>query len=183
MSEQKVKNGLEKEIEIPDGIKVRFEDNVLILNGPLGESRKDFSKVKTQMMLDGTKVVIKAFRKKKFDLSIVNTAHSLVNNMIKGVTKGFTYKLKIVFAHFPITIKVKGDMVSIENFLGERSPRLTRIIGNCKVSVEGDDVIVTGVSLEDVSQTAANIEKVTKIKEKDQRVFLDGIYVFEKQKG
>jgi len=108
VSEQKVKNGLEKEIEIPDGIKVRFEDNVLILNGPLGESRKDFSKVKTQMMLDGKKVIIKPFRKKKFDLSIVNTAHSLVNNMIKGVTKGFTYKLKIVFAHFPITIRSKG---------------------------------------------------------------------------
>jgi large subunit ribosomal protein L6 len=103
--------------------------------------------------------------------------------MITGVSQGFTYKLKIVFAHFPISVKVKENMVSIENFTGERSPRWARIMGDSKVSAKEDDVIVQGINLEDVSQTAANIERATKVKRKDPRVFLDGIFVYEKKEG
>ena len=78
---------------------------------------------------------------------------------------------------------MKGKNVNVENFVGERSARVTDILGDCKVSVEGDDIIIKGVSLEDVGQTAANLEQATKIKRKDQRIFLDGIYVYEKTKG
>jgi len=73
--------------------------------------------------------------------------------------------------------------VSVENFMGERSARVSQILGDCKVTVEGDDIIIKGVSLEDVGQTAANLEQITKIKRKDQRIFLDGVYVYEKLKG
>jgi large subunit ribosomal protein L6 len=100
--------------------------------------------------------------------------------MFTGVTKGYTYKLKVVSAHFPISIKVKGNEVFIENFYGEKSPRVAKIVGSCKVSVVGDDVIVQGVSKEDVGQTAANIESATTVRRKDQRVFLDGVYVYER---
>jgi large subunit ribosomal protein L6 len=104
--------------------------------------------------------------------------------MIKGVEKGYTYKVKIIFAHFPISVKVKGREVNVENFFGERSPRTSRIVGDAtKVSVVGEDVVVQGPSLEDVSQTAANIELSTRIKDKDQRVFLDGLYVYSREEG
>jgi large subunit ribosomal protein L6 len=43
--------------------------------------------------------------------------------------------------------------------------------------------VVQGLNLEDVSQTAANIEQATKVKKKDPRVFLDGIYVYEQNEG
>jgi large subunit ribosomal protein L6 len=56
-------------------------------------------------------------------------------------------------------------------------------MGDTKVTVKGEDIIVQGISLEDVSQTAANIQNSTKIRNKDPRVFLDGIYVFEKHEG
>jgi large subunit ribosomal protein L6 len=103
--------------------------------------------------------------------------------MIVGVTKGFTHKLKIVFSHFPISVKVKEKTVLIENFTGERSSRRVRIMGDVKVSAKGDDVVVQGINLEDVSQTAANIQNATKVKKKDPRVFLDGIYVYERLEG
>jgi len=104
--------------------------------------------------------------------------------MIKGVEKGYTYKLKIIFAHFPISVKIKGKEVNVENFFGERSPRVSRIIGDAtKVNVVGEDVVVQGPSLEDVSQTAANIELSTRIKDKDQRVFLDGLYIYSREEG
>jgi large subunit ribosomal protein L6 len=103
--------------------------------------------------------------------------------MITGVRKGFTYKLKIVFSHFPISVKVQGKTVLIENFTGERNPRKAKIVGNANVKVSGDDIIVQGINLEDVSQTAANIEQATKVKRKDPRIFLDGIYLYERGEG
>jgi large subunit ribosomal protein L6 len=103
--------------------------------------------------------------------------------MITGVTKGFTYKLKIVFSHFPISVKVKDKIVLVENFTGERNPRKARIVGNSKVKVQSEDVTVQDINLEDVSQTAANIEQATKIKRKDPRIFLDGIFVYERTEG
>jgi large subunit ribosomal protein L6 len=91
--------------------------------------------------------------------------------------------LKIVFSHFPISEEVKEKTVSIKNFTGERSPRFVRITGDVKITVKEDDVIVQGLNLEDVSQTAGNIEQATKVKTKDPRVFLDGIFVYEKREG
>ena len=114
---------------------------------------------------------------------MVGTVCAHIRNMIKGVTKGFTYKLKIVYAHFPISVKVEGDKILIENFLGERAPRVAKIVGNTKVIVKKDDVILQGINIEEVGQTAANIEQATKIKNKDPRKFLDGIYVYEKHEG
>ena len=116
----------------------------------------------------------------KKDKAMVGTIKSHVSNMIYGVKHGFTYKMKIVYAHFPMTVKVKGNIVSIDNFLGERSPRTAKIIGDVKVSVKGDDVTITGINKEHVGQTMANIEQATKIKGRDPRIFQDGIYLVDK---
>jgi large subunit ribosomal protein L6 len=91
--------------------------------------------------------------------------------------------MKIVYAHFPVTVKVDNKKVIIENFQGERAPRITHIVGNTKVIPKGEDVILTGEVWTDITQTAANIELKTKVKNKDHRVFLDGIYVYDKKKG
>jgi large subunit ribosomal protein L6 len=155
----------------------------LSIKGKLGEAKKNFDKVNVNISVAGDKVVISPFSAKKKDNVIINTVTSILNNMVTGVTKGYTYKVKVVYAHFPITVRTKGKQVLVENFMGERSPRVSEILGDCKVTVEGDDVIVKGVSLEDVGQTAANIEQATKIKRKDQRVFLDGLYIYHKEEG
>jgi len=101
--------------------------------------------------------------------------------MITGVTRGYRYRLKIVFSHFPVSVKVEGDKVIIENFLGEKAPRIAKIVGDVKVRVEKDDVIVEGIDIEAVGQTAANIELATKISDFDRRVFVDGIYIYKKE--
>ena len=113
---------------------------------------------------------------------MVGTIRSHISNMIYGVKHGFTYKMKIVYAHFPMTVKVKGKLVTIDNFLGERHPRTAKIIGDdVKVSVKGDDVTITGINKENVGQTMANIEQATKIKGRDPRIFQDGIYLVDKK--
>lgn len=120
---------------------------------------------------------------RKKEASLVGTIYSHIKNMITGVQKGFTYKIKIVFSHFPITVKVKDKAVLIENFGGERNPRKAKIVGNTKVKVQSEDVILQDINLEDVSQTAANIEQATKVKRKDPRIFLDGLFVYERSEG
>jgi large subunit ribosomal protein L6 len=120
---------------------------------------------------------------RKKEASLVGTIYSHIKNMITGVQKGFTYKIKIVFSHFPITVKVKDKAVLIENFGGERNPRKAKIVGNTKVKIQSEDVILQDINLEDVSQTAANIEQATKVKRKDPRIFLDGLFVYERSEG
>ena len=144
---------------------------------------RDFSHAPVLIQLEDGEVKISAFWPRRKEAAIVGTVCSHIENMIRGVTKGFTYKLKIVYSHFPISVKVEGKKILIDNFTGERSPRVAKIVEDTKVIVKGEDVIVQGINLEEISQTAANIEQATKVKSKDPRVFLDGIYIYEKLEG
>ncbi|MEM1566371.1 MAG: 50S ribosomal protein L6 [Candidatus Bathyarchaeia archaeon] len=170
-------------LQIPDDVEVTLEGKKVTVKGALGTLTRDFSYAPISMELHGKTLKIWANWPRKKESALVGTVYAHINNMITGVRKGFTYKLKIVFSHFPISVKVQGDTVLIENFTGERSPRKAKIVGNAKVKVSGDDVIVQGINLEEVSQTAANIEQATKVRRKDPRVFLDGIYLYERKEG
>ena len=175
---------IKAEIPIPENVKAEIHDNVIIVEGKLGKLKKNITKIPVVVLIQDKKIIIRPYGKRKKDLAITNTTRSIIGNMVTGVQKGFTYKLKIVSAHFPMSVKLKGDKVNIENYFGERSPRTSQIVGDAtKVTVGGEDVIVQGPSLEDVSQTAANIELSTNMKSKDHRVFLDGVYIYSKEKG
>jgi len=170
-------------IEIPDGVEVSVDGRSVTIEGEKGTVMRDFSHAPVSIQLDGDKVKIQTSWPRKREVALVGTVKSHIQNMMTGVTKGFTYKLKIVFSHFPISVKVREKTVAIENFTGERSPRIARIMGNTKVTIKGEDVVVQGIDIEDVSQTAANIQRATKVKNKDPRVFLDGVYVYEQHEG
>src|SRR5574341_2209390 len=143
------------EVKIPSGVKLTKEGSSLVAKGKLGTVKKDFLRIPVTITIEGDKATIKPYGKRKRDLAVTNTVRSVIQSMIKGVEKGYTYKLKIIFAHFPISVKVKGKEVQVENFFGERSPRISRIVGDTtKVSLAGEDLLVQGPSLEDVSQTA-----------------------------
>ncbi len=172
-----------KIVEIPDGVDVKVEGRAFTAKGAKGTLTRDFSQAPVSILLEGKTVKVQANWPRRREAAIVGTVSSHIQNIMTGVNKGFTYKLKIVFSHFPISVKVKENKVYIENFTGERSPRSVKIVGDAKVTVKEDDVIVQGISLEDVSQTAANIEQGTKVKVKDPRVFLDGIFIYEKREG
>jgi len=172
-----------KTIEIPDGVEVKVEERVVTVKGAKGTLTRNFSETPVSLLHEGKAIKVQANWPRKKEAALVGTVSSHIQNMIVGVTKGFTYKLKVVFSHFPISVKVKENMVSIENFTGERSPRFVKIAGDVKVSVKEDDILVQGINLNDVSQTAANIEQATKVKSKDPRIFLDGIFIYEKHEG
>jgi len=174
---------ISRDIQIPDEVDVTIEERKVTVKGAKGTLTRDFSYAPISIELHGKVIRIWAEWPRKREASLVGTIYSHIQNMITGVSKGFTYKLKIVFSHFPISVKVKDRTLLIENFTGERNPRRAKIAGNVQIKVQSEDIIVQGLNLEDVSQTAANIEQATKVKRKDPRVFLDGIYVYERSEG
>ena len=182
MSTEQVEK-FQDQVIIPEGVKITQNKHMLGFEGPLGKTFKSFRSIPVNIEITEDKVILKATGFRKRDYSILHTARSIIRNICEGLVDGYTIKMKVVFAHFPITVKVEGKKILIENFQGERAPRTTRIVGNTKVIPKGEDVILTGEVWTDITQTAANIELKTKVKNKDHRVFLDGIYIYDKKKG
>ncbi len=172
-----------EEIIIPEGVKISQKKNMLEFVGPLGKTFKSFRSIPVNIEIVEGKVLLKTIGFRKRDYSILHTVRSIIRNICEGLVEGYTIKMKVVFAHFPITVKVDGKKILVENFQGERAPRITKIVGNTKVIPKGEDVILTGEVWTDITQTAANIELKTRVKNKDHRVFLDGIYIYDTKKG
>lgn len=174
---------MQDKIPIPDGVTVTKKRHVLKFEGPKGKTFKNFRNIPVGIEVTNDNILLKAAGPRKHDYATLHTARSIIRNICEGLISGYTVKMKVVFAHFPVTVRVKEKKILIENFQGERAPRVTRIVGDTKVVADADNVTVTGAVWTDVTQTAANIELSTKIKNKDHRVFLDGIYAYEKNKG
>ncbi|PIW32202.1 MAG: 50S ribosomal protein L6 [Nitrosopumilales archaeon CG15_BIG_FIL_POST_REV_8_21_14_020_37_12] len=173
----------EEIIDIPKGVTVTRKTHMLQFQGPLGKTHKSFRNIPVEIEIKEGEIRLTVKGRRKRDYSILHAARSVIRNICEGLITGYTIKMKVVFAHFPITVKIDGKKILIENFQGERSARVTKIVGNTKVIPKGEDVILTGEVWTDITQTAANIELNTKVKDKDHRVFLDGIYAYEKKKG
>ena len=174
---------ISKTIQVPDNVEFSMDGKKISFKGVKGSLSRDFSYAPIAIEGEGKSIRVWAKWPRKKEAALVGTVYSHIQNMITGVTKGYSYKLKIVFSHFPISVKVQDKTVLIENFTGERRARVVKTIGDVKIKVEAEDVIVEGINLEDVGQTAANIEQATRVRRKDPRVFLDGIYVYERNEG
>jgi len=172
------------EVDIPDGVTVTVDhenkENHTVIKGPKGTLERRFRyRGVTVDVQDGSIVVHKDLPRREHK-AICGTYAAHIRTMLKGVTDGWTYGLKIVYNHFPIKASVQGETFVIENFLGERHPRKATILPDVKVQVKGQDVTVEGVDRQTVAQTAANIEKATRVRNRDIRVFQDGIYITHK---
>ena len=175
----------ELKLEIPKEIKLKLEGKKVTVKGTKGTISNDFSHMK-DLEINFSKNIfeISAYFPRKSTVAKMGTLKSLVENMMNGVTKGYSYKMKIAYSHFPISVEIKGDKILIKNFIGERSPRITYKAGkDIEIKTTKEDVIIAGLDKNKVGQTAANIQKRCRIRKKDKRVFQDGIYVYEKSMG
>ena len=175
-----VSGHIEEKVEVPKGVHITLKGTEMSVKGPNGTLTRKFEHTNVKVEVQGDHVTISCEMPRTRDKAVVGTFAAHIRNMIGGVTHGFAYDMKIVYSHFPIKAATKGDKFIIENFLGEKAARHADILKDVKVAVKGNDVEVTGNDLEAVSQTAANIERATKIRGFDPRVFQDGIYIVEK---
>ena len=167
-------------INIPEGVSVDSSSSNVKVTGPRGELSRSFehSAIKLEQSENQLNIVGNNLRKK--EKALIGTWNAHLKNMVRGVDKGFLYEMKIVFAHFPMKVAVKGNIVAIDNFLGEKATRNSAIVGDVKVNVKGDAVTIEGNNIEEVGQTSGNLEKATIVKGRDTRVFQDGIYMISK---
>ncbi len=173
---------IKEKIEIPNGVEITIEEKTVHVKGEKGSLSRILSHPRVNITAKNNIVEISCMNSpKRKEKALIGTFKAHINYMIKGVTEGFEYKMKTVFAHFPIKTSVEGDTFIIQNFLGERSPRKAIILEGVTVEAKGENVTVSGIDKEKVGQTAANIERATKVKKRDIRVFQDGVYITSKR--
>lgn len=171
---------MEKEIEVAEGVQVAVTGSVVKISKDGKEISRDFSVGKFKIASADGKIKISVGKDNKRNLKMLGTAAAHLKNMIKGVSEGFVYKMEVASVHFPMTVKVEGDKLTIKSLLGEKHDRAADILPDVKVDVKGQNVEVSSHDIEAAGQTAANIEKATKVRGRDRRIFQDGIFITEK---
>jgi len=168
---------MEKFYIVPEGVEVSVDNKTVKVKGPKGELSRTFKYFfEIKIEKKDNKLLVTSESDKKKVRAMIGTIIAHVRNMIEGVTEGFTLKMKVIYSHFPVTIKVEGDKFVVNNFLGENVPRIAKIVGDTKVEVKGQEIILTGPNKDDVGQTCGNIEIACRITKYDRRIFQDGIY-------
>ncbi|KAI0205046.1 ribosomal protein L6 [Astrocystis sublimbata] len=177
-------------LEIPEGVSVSIKSRKVTVEGPRGKLHKDLSHLAVNFSHPAKNIIgIEIHHGSRKNVATLRTVRTLINNLVVGVTKGYKYKMRYVYAHFPINVNLdkNGETglweVEIRNFVGEKLVR--RVVMQPGVDVEvskaqKDELLILGNSLEAVSQSAADIQQICRVRNKDIRKFLDGIYVSEK---
>jgi large subunit ribosomal protein L6 len=169
---------IEHSVTIPEGVTADIsEDGVVTITGPKGSLNRTFQSKVIDLLEDGNGLIVRVDLPRRKQRALAGTWNAHLNNMVRGVTDGFTINLKAFYSHFPMTMQANGDTFTVNNYFGERVPRTAKILDNVEVKVSNKtEVTVTGIDKEAVGQTAANIERCTTVKNRDRRVFQDGIY-------
>ncbi len=172
---------LKQEIEIPSGISASIENDELIMKKDSDELKRKLNAF-IDVKIEGGKLILEAKKATKTKKKIFGTMKAHFNNMVKGLSEKFKYKLQIVSVHFPINVSVdkeKKELV-VKNFLGEKTDRRIKLISGVDVKVDKDIIEIESSDIEKAGQCAGNIEKGTHVRNKDRRIYQDGIYIIEK---
>jgi large subunit ribosomal protein L9e len=170
-------------VEIPEGVEVEVNSRVIKVTGPRGSLTRDFKHMSMDLRKVGNTIRVDVWFANRKQLATVRTVISHIDNMMVGVTRGFMYKMRFVYSHFPINVTLNGDNVEIRNFLGEKRVRKVKLMEGVKYVRSADvkdQIELSGNDIAMVSLTAAQIQGQTNVRKKDLRKFLDGIYVSEK---
>ncbi len=171
---------IETTITIPENIKIKNEDMELTVEGPNAALKRTFIHPRITITQKDNLIKIKTDSVKKKDKATMGTWTAHLKNMFKGAEKDHEYQLKILYTHFPMTLKQDADTIIITNFMGEKGTRKAHIKEGVKVNLGKEEITITGPSKENVGQTAANLEQACRLKNKDIRIYQDGIYITKK---
>lgn len=174
---------IEHFIELPKDVNANIgDDGVISITGPKGSLSRSFVSNDIRVFMEGQNIVLNIDVPRRKQKALIGTWNAHLRNMVKGVSQGFTYTLKAFYSHFPMTLAVQNSTFTVNNYFGEKVPRTADILEGVQVKVENKvEIVVSGIDKENVGQTAANIERCTTVKNRDRRVFQDGIYLITKE--
>ncbi|MCX6798744.1 MAG: 50S ribosomal protein L6 [Candidatus Diapherotrites archaeon] len=172
---------LQRGVQLPAGFKASVQQGIVTVVGPNGKQvSKSFNLAFVSVKASDGSIVVEAKHGTKRVNAILTTTATHIENAVSGLQKEYVYKLAVVYSHFPINVSVKGNTVEVKNFVGEKNPRIAQIRPGVTVEAKGKEIIVRGHDKDAAGQTAANLEGATRIRNKDRRVFQDGIFIVEK---
>jgi len=167
-------------IVIPEGVSCELSGKTLSCKkGSETLSRKIIGSELEISIKDG-KIIIECKKGNRSDYASIKSLEAHIKNMFTGLNHSFTYSLEACNVRFPMTLKIDGNKFIVTNFLGEKTPRLAKIVSGAKVEIKGQKIMVSSNDKESAGQTAANIEKATRVRNRDRRIFQDGIYIVSK---
>lgn len=174
-------------VSVPDDVTVSVKSRVVTVEGKYGKLVQAFKHIPVDLKLTNNNKLIKVemWFSTSTQRACIRTLCSHIKNMIIGVSKKFQYKMRLVYAHFPINATITNDnsCLEVRNFMGEKKLRKINLLPGVTVDKSKDvkdELILTGINIDTVSRSAALIHQSTLVREKDIRKFLDGIYVSEK---
>merc|ERR1711975_166336 len=173
-------------IVVPDDCEVKIKSRTVQVKGPRGTLTKSFKHMSVDLyMADAKTIMVEKWFGTSKELAIIKTVSSHITNLFIGVTKGFKYRMKMVYAHFPTNVQIngKGDALDVVNFIGQKVKFHIDALEGVKMERDpksNQDILISGNDVENVSRTCALINQACAVKNKDIRKFLDGIYVSQK---
>lgn len=177
---EKVKT-LSEEIEMAEGMTADYSNNEITLKKGAQEIKRKMNRI-IDVKIEGNKIIVSSKKASKNERKVFGSIKAHIRNMIQGLKEPFKYKLQAVSVHFPMTLKLEKEnkQLLIKNFLGEKKDRVIKLIDNVDINVNKDIIELKSADIEKAGLQASIIEKGTKIRLRDRRIFQDGIYITEK---
>jgi len=174
----------EEVVKVPKGIKISIKSKIVEVSGKHGTLKRNFKHLPIELRLanSGHEVRARMYFAKSKQLSMLRSVCSHIENLFVGVEQRFEYKMRLVYAHFPINVTITngGGTVEIRNFLGEKIVRTVNMLPGVKIEKSTgtkDEIVIRGADIDLTSRSAALVHQSCLVKNKDIRKFLDGIYV------
>jgi large subunit ribosomal protein L6 len=167
-------------VSVPAGVTVTYENDVFTVTGPAGTITRKFLNPQITVKIADGKVDFAGKKNIIAEKMHMNTIRAHLKNMIIGAQKPYVYELKICSGHFPMTAAVKGQVFELKNFLGENKSRQLTFEQGVKVVVSADKITVESPDKEATGRVSAALEQLTRITNRDRRIFQDGIYLVKR---
>ncbi|MDD5192319.1 MAG: 50S ribosomal protein L6 [Candidatus Nanoarchaeia archaeon] len=180
-NEKNKRPDLKEEIEMPNGMTANIEEHTLIIKKNSVESRRELNQL-VAVRVELNKIILEAKKSTKKEKRVFGSFVAHIKNIIRGLNERFKYRLQAASVHFPMTLSIdkeKNELL-VKNFLGEKTDRRIKLVKGAEVKISKDIIEIESENKELAGQCAANIEKGTKVRNKDRRIYQDGIYIIEK---
>lgn len=175
-----MKQKIMDEIAVPSGVNVDYKDYVITCSKGGVSLNREFNLPGISIKNADGKVTVSTQKGNKKELKYIKSTIAHIKNLFKGLDNKYVYKLEACNVHFPMTLKVESNNLIITNFLGEKVPRKAKILSGVDLELKGQKITISSNDIEAAGETATNIEKATKVRNRDRRVFQDGIFIVEK---
>lgn len=169
---------IEATIVLPEGFEAEKKEGFLTLRKAGKELKRNIPLQKLDINIAPGEIKLKAGHNR--DRPLVGTYKSHIKNMISGLNNPFEYQLRICSSHFPMSAKVQGNEILVQNFFGGKHPLKVKIPQGVEVKVAGENITVKSADVELAGRVSSDLEQATRLNNKDRRIFSDGVFIIKK---